>query len=64
MIIMQRAIGGLTLRRDSDHPNTAIYVKAEELAALLADLLSYATDADDATSWDCYAALCGNEQVA
>lgn len=63
MILVTNAPGGLWLSRD-DRADAPLYVKTEELAALLADLLTHATDADDATAWDAYVAFCGNEAAA
>ena len=59
------AKGGLTIRRDTDPAEAApLFVATEELAALLAELLTHATEADPARAWDTFAWLRGNDEAA
>jgi hypothetical protein len=61
MIIVQSAPGGLSLSRDDGSIQPPLYVKTDELAALLADILEQAAELPAADAWDVYARLTGNE---
>ena len=61
MILVENAPGGLFLSRDDGSIQPPLYVKTEELAALLADILEQAAELPAAEAWDCYARLAGNE---
>jgi hypothetical protein len=67
MILIQDAKGGLTIRRDTDPVDRPpLFVRTDELAAFLADLLTHATTtaATSTDAWDTWAWLCGNDEAA
>jgi len=63
MLYIDHEQGGLRISRwegEDPKPLESIFVATDELAALLADLLSAANGGDAAENWDAYACLAGN----
>ena len=61
MIIVTDTRGGYELARADTPDAPPLFVAEDELAALLARLIS---DEREETEWDAYAFLCGNPAVA